>query len=140
MINQSQSLTNGFGPYVKLYIGAVLRQSDVIALCFISLCRQNYNSICPINSESAHIVIMIYKELLSVLAIALTFIAFFPYICSILKGKTKPHAFSWVIWSCCTFIVFLAQLADKGGVGAWPIGFSGIITIYVAILAYRACA
>ena len=79
---------------------------------------------------------MMYKEFLSAIAIALTFIAFFPYIRSILQGKTKPHAFSWVIWSCCTFIVFLATLADKGGAGAWPIGVSGIITIYVAILAY----
>ena len=76
------------------------------------------------------------KELLSAAAIALTFIAFFPYIRSIQQGKTRPHAFSWVIWSCCTFIVFLAQLSDKGGAGAWPIGVSGIITIYVAILAY----
>lgn len=79
---------------------------------------------------------MLSKELLSAVAIALTFIAFVPYIRSILQNKTKPHAFSWIIWASVTFIVFLAQLADKGGVGAWPIGVSGIITLYVAILAY----
>jgi len=78
----------------------------------------------------------IVKEVLSVIAIALTFIAFIPYIRSILQGKTKPHAFSWIIWASVTFIVFLAQLADKGGAGAWPIGVSGIITLYVAVLAY----
>ena len=77
-----------------------------------------------------------YKELFSALAILLTFIAFLPYIRSILKGETKPHVFSWVIWGSTTFVVFLAQLADKGGAGAWPIGVSGIITIYVALLAY----
>ena len=77
-----------------------------------------------------------YKEVLSVVAIALTFIAFLPYIHSILQGKTKPHVFSWVIWGSTTFIVFLAQIADRGGVGAWPIGISGIITLYVAFLAY----
>lgn len=79
---------------------------------------------------------MMVKEFLSVVAIALTFIAFLPYIRSILSGKTKPHVFSWVIWGSTTFVVFLAQLADKGGAGAWPIGVSGIITIYVAFLAY----
>lgn len=79
---------------------------------------------------------MIYKELLSIVAIALTFIAFFPYIRSILQGETKPHVFSWIIWGSTTFIVFLAQLDDNGGNGAWPIGVSGIITIYVAFLAY----
>jgi hypothetical protein len=79
---------------------------------------------------------MIYKELLSAVAIALTFIAFFPYIRSIMQGKIKPHVFSWVIWGTTTFIVFLAQLKDKGGVGALPIGVSGVITIYVAIAAF----
>lgn len=78
-----------------------------------------------------------YKELLSIVAIILTFIAFLPYIRSILQGKTKPHVFSWLIWGSTTFVVFLAQLADKGGAGAWPIGVSGIITLFVAFLAYR---
>ncbi|HEB93245.1 MAG TPA: hypothetical protein ENI94_07220 [Gammaproteobacteria bacterium] len=80
---------------------------------------------------------MVHKELLSATAVILTFIAFFPYIRSILQGKTKPHVFSWVIWGSTTFVVFLAQLADKGGAGAWPIGVSGVITLFVAFLAYR---
>lgn len=79
---------------------------------------------------------MTYKEYLSILAIILTFIAFLPYIRSILQDKTKPHVFSWVIWGSTTFVVFLAQLSDGGGAGAWPIGVSGIITLYVAFLAY----
>lgn len=77
-----------------------------------------------------------YKELLSALAIVLTFAGFFPYIRSILKDEIKPHVFSWVIWGSTTFVVFLAQLKDGGGAGAWPIGVSGLITIYVAVLAY----
>lgn len=79
---------------------------------------------------------MTYKDLLSAIAIALTFLSFFPYIRSIMRGTTKPHVFSWIIWGSTTLVVFLAQLADGGGVGAWPIGFSGVVTIYVAALAY----
>ena len=77
-----------------------------------------------------------HKQLLGAIAIGLTLIAYYPYIRSIIQGKTKPHVFSWVIWGTSTCIVFLAQLADKGGAGAWVIGFSGIISIYVAFLAY----
>ena len=77
-----------------------------------------------------------YKQLLGAIAIGLTIIAYYPYIRSIIQGKTKPHVFSWVIWGTSTCIVFLAQLADKGGAGAWVIGFSGIISIYVAFLSY----
>jgi hypothetical protein len=76
------------------------------------------------------------KEIFSAVAIALTFIAFLPYIRSILRDEIKPHVFSWITWGSTTFIVFLAQLNDGGGAGAWPIGISGIITIAVAILAY----
>lgn len=78
-----------------------------------------------------------HKEILSASAILLTFVLFIPYIRSIWRGDTKPHVFSWVIWGLGTFIVFLAQLAGHGGVGAWPIGISGIITFYIALLAYQ---
>jgi hypothetical protein len=77
------------------------------------------------------------KELLSAAGIALTFVIFVPYIRSIQQGRTKPHVFSWFIWASGTFVVFLAQLAGGGGLGAWPIGVSGLITAYIAILAYR---
>ena len=76
------------------------------------------------------------KELLSAVAIVLTFAAFVPYFHAIIRGVTKPHVFSWVIWGSTTFMVFLAQIEDGAGVGAWPIGVSGIITIFIAILAY----
>lgn len=79
---------------------------------------------------------MTYKNLSSAIAIVLTLIAFMPYIRSIWQGKTKPHVFSWVIWGCTTCIVFFAQLAGHAGIGAWPIGISGAISIYVAVLAY----
>lgn len=77
------------------------------------------------------------KELLSAAAIVLTFAIFVPYIRSIRQGATKPHAFSWVIWALGTFVVFLAQLAGAGGVGAWPMGVSGLIAAYIAVLAYH---
>jgi RsiW-degrading membrane proteinase PrsW (M82 family) len=78
-----------------------------------------------------------YKELLAAAAIVLTFAMFLPYIRSIRAGRTKPHAFSWIVWALATLVVFFAQLADRGGSGAWPIGLSGVITGYIAVLAYR---
>ena len=76
------------------------------------------------------------KELLSGAAIAITFVAFIPYIRSIRSGATKPHVFTWVIWGFATFVVFWGQLVAEAGAGAWPTGISGLITIYVAVLAF----
>jgi len=80
---------------------------------------------------------MSFKDILSAVAIFLTFYGFYPYIRSILKNEFKPHVFSWIIWATTTFIVFFAQLEGGGGVGAWPTGVSATITCYVAYLAYK---
>lgn len=77
------------------------------------------------------------KAAYSATAIALTLFGFYPYIRSILRNQTKPHVFTWVIWGITTFVVFLAQIQSQAGIGAWPIGISGVITVGIAILAYR---
>ena len=79
---------------------------------------------------------MTHKALLSTAAIALTFIAFIPYIRSIINNEIKPHVFSWLIWGATTFVMFLAQREGGGGAGAWPIGVSGCVTLFIALLAY----
>lgn len=79
--------------------------------------------------------IMDAKAGFSGIAIILTFLAFIPYIRSIVSGATKPHFFSWLIWGTTTIIVFFAQIEAKGGIGAWPVGVSGCITIFIAALA-----
>lgn len=80
--------------------------------------------------------LMYYKELFSLSAVIITLLAFLPYIRSILNNSIKPHVFSWVIWGSTTFVVFLAQLDADAGIGAWPIGISALITMFIALLAY----
>lgn len=76
------------------------------------------------------------KQLCSALAIVITFGAMLPYIQAIRRNAIRPHVFSWIIWGLSTFVVFLAQLAGGAGVGAWPVGLSGLISLYIALLAY----
>jgi len=80
---------------------------------------------------------IVAKDIISAVAFIVTVALFGNYIRSIRAAQTVPHVFSWVIWAGGTLIVFVAQLAGGGGVGAWPIGFSGCITAYIAFLAYR---
>lgn len=58
-----------------------------------------------------------HYELLWALAVALWIYSYIPYIRDILKGTTKPHAFSRFIRSLMTWIAFAAQVTDNGG--AW---------------------
>ena len=80
---------------------------------------------------------MPYKEILSIVAIVLTLVSFYPYIRSIQKGETKPHYFSWIIWGLTTTLSSFTELADHGGVGAYSVLLSGILCFYIAYLAYQ---
>jgi hypothetical protein len=79
---------------------------------------------------------MDFRQLCAALALALTFYAFLPYLRDILRGRTKPHVFSWVIWGLTTLVVFFAQWRAGGGWGAWVIGLSGVLTLLIAALAW----
>lgn len=76
------------------------------------------------------------KYVFGILAIVISLVAIVPYIISIIQNKTKPHAFSWLIWGISTLTIFIAQLVSGAGAGSWSIGVSGVITIGIAILAY----
>lgn len=79
---------------------------------------------------------MLSKEMLGDIATLLTFVAFGPYVIAALRGKVRPHVFSWVIWTLTTVVVFFAQLQADGGEGAWSIGWGGAITAGVAVIAF----
>jgi hypothetical protein len=76
---------------------------------------------------------MSYKELLGIIATVIAFFSYIPYIRDILKGKTKPHAFSWLVWSILTFIAFFGQLAGGGGAGSWVNGITAIVCFIIFI-------
>ena len=78
-----------------------------------------------------------YKIILGVLATVIGFIGYFPYIRDTLKGKTKPHVFSWFLWSLMEAIVFFAQISEGAGIGAAVTGTAAGITLFIAILAWR---
>lgn len=72
------------------------------------------------------------RWLCSMSAVALTFVVYIPYIWAILIGRTRPHIFSWMIWSVTTLFIFVAQINNQGGMGAYAIGLSGLISLIIA--------
>ena len=58
------------------------------------------------------------------------------YLTSIFSGRTRPHAFSWVIWSVISTIGFAAQVAEGAGPGSWARGVSAATCIICAVLGF----
>jgi hypothetical protein len=59
------------------------------------------------------------------------------YCRDVLQGRTKPHAFSWLIWSILGTIGFFGQLSDNAGPGAWSTAFITIGCLITFLLSLR---
>lgn len=77
---------------------------------------------------------MDYKIVIGFTATLIAFLSYIPYFRDIFANKTKPHAFSWLIWGVLTAIGFFGQVSDGAGPGAWVTGFSAVICFVIFIL------
>lgn len=77
------------------------------------------------------------KTILGVIAVVIAFISYIPYFRNIFAGKTKPHAFTWLVWCMLNGIAFAGQIKGKGGAGSWSVGFTALIMIFIFALALK---
>ena len=76
-------------------------------------------------------------EFFGIFSASLAVIAYPPYLLSVLKGKTRPHLFSWVLWSFLTWTMFAIQAAGGAGPGAWSTAVTGVFTAAIAFISFR---
>ena len=74
------------------------------------------------------------KTIFGITAIILTFVGYVPYIWSILKKKTKPHLYSWLVWVLDAFIIFVLQVTHGAGIGAYTTLAAGFLCLLVLVL------
>ncbi len=75
-----------------------------------------------------------FKFLLGISAPVVFIVGYIPYLIDIMKGRTKPHAFSWLIWGFLDAIAFFAQHAEGGGAGAWVTGIGALVSFIIFVL------
>ena len=59
------------------------------------------------------------QEFFGLLSVCLLLPQYILYVKDIYLGKTKPHMFSWIIWTLTATIVFFTQWSEGAGAGAW---------------------
>lgn len=69
------------------------------------------------------------KEIISVIASLLVFVSYTPYVRDTIKGKTKPHIYSWVNAFIVVIILFAIQLTEGAGWGS-------LVTLSVALACF----
>ena len=78
-----------------------------------------------------------YQEILGAIAFIISLWGTFIYIRSILRGDTKPHLYTWTVFSILTCIAFVAQLSDNAGPGAWMMGATALSCFATALLSLK---
>jgi hypothetical protein len=64
------------------------------------------------------------KDVLTILTIALGIVAYIPYLKDLIFGNTKPHIYSWLVWTILNITLFSIQFNN----GAGPISFIYLVT------------
>jgi hypothetical protein len=77
------------------------------------------------------------KQIISSIAVILTFIGYIPYYRDILKGKTHPHIYSWSLWSLLTILLVALQIKGGAGSAMWVTAAAGLLCIGVVILGLK---
>jgi len=78
-----------------------------------------------------------FQSALAITGSVMTLASYVPYVRDILNGSTRPHIFSWLIWSLLTAIGFAALIADSTGPGAWVMGATAVTCFGVFLLSFK---
>lgn len=75
------------------------------------------------------------KQLLGVVSVAISLLAYVIYIRETLKKEgIQPHPFSWLLWGFVTSVAALAQHAKGAGPGLWVTAFTAGVCFLIGIL------
>jgi len=77
------------------------------------------------------------QEVIGIVTVIIAIAMHVPYLFDTIKGKIKPHPFTWILWTLLTLIVFFAQFFDGAGPGAWGTGVIGLICIFITVACLR---
>ena len=77
------------------------------------------------------------KEFLGLTATVSVFVAYIPYVRDVLRGKTKPHVYSWFIWGLLSLLVAGLQLQEGAGPGAYMTLAAGFVSFFIFFLGLR---
>jgi len=80
---------------------------------------------------------MDWGTIIGLIAVIVSTIGYLPYIINVFLAKTKPHAFSWLIWAVLTGISSVVQLTEGAGPGAWVTIATSISTGFIFVLSFK---
>jgi hypothetical protein len=78
---------------------------------------------------------MSLHEWFGVVSSSLSIGAYLIYLRTCLGGQTKPHVFSWVVWTLLSGVIFVVQIREGAGPGAWVMATSVVFCLLITLFA-----
>ena len=78
-----------------------------------------------------------YKVWLAAVAVGLTIFAYIPYLRGIYSGVTKPHLYTWAVWTLTTLIAAVIQIAKGGAAGSWSTFVAALLCFWITCLSVQ---
>ena len=79
---------------------------------------------------------MTFKDLMGALAVVIAVVAYAIYAWKTLRGKTRPHPLSWLIFGILTGTGYLVQLDQAAGPGSWVMGVTTIVCLLLCVTSF----
>lgn len=77
------------------------------------------------------------KEIIIIVASILAIVGNVPYLWDVVKGRVKPHPYTWLVWSIVSCVVFFGALAKGAGIAVIPIAVSEIFTFIIFLFSLK---
>src|SRR3989338_5894642 len=85
----------------------------------------------------SNVTLMDYKLVISIISVILVFVGYGPYIVDILKKKTVPHTFTFLVWSIASSVTWALQVYGGAGIGAWITFAVSGVCIFIFLLCFN---
>lgn len=77
------------------------------------------------------------KIILVVVASLLALAGNIPYLLDVIKGRVRPHPYTWFVWTIVSCVVFFGQIAKGAGIAAIATGVSEIFTLIIFLFSLK---
>ena len=77
-----------------------------------------------------------FKDFMGALAVAITLVAYGIYVWQTLRGETRPHPLSWLIFGILTGTAYLVQRDEAAGPGSWVMGITAVVCLLLCLMSF----
>jgi hypothetical protein len=77
-----------------------------------------------------------FKAAMGALAVVMALVAYGIYVWQTLRGQTRPHPLSWLIFGILTGTGYLVQLDQAAGAGSWVMGVTTVVCLLLCAMSF----